>query len=91
MSEETNEEIEKLQKKFGCPLIFISDLGEKTGAPIAIDDSVMLPKDTNAWFTSAEVELGEIELVAGDNTIEFITVGTDGCNFDYIKLVPVTE
>ena len=64
---------------------------EKTGAPIAIDDSVMLPKDTNAWFTSAEVELGEIELVAGDNTIEFITVGTDGCNFDYIKLVPVTE
>lgn len=27
-------EIEKLQKKFGCPLIYIPDLGEKAGAPM---------------------------------------------------------
>ncbi len=61
------------------------------GTPLVINDTVMLPKAAeNAWVTSAEVELGEIELVGGeDNTIIFKTVGTDGCNFDYIKIVPV--
>jgi hypothetical protein len=34
VAQNSRREIEKLQKKFGCPLIFISDLGEKTGAPM---------------------------------------------------------
>lgn len=68
--------------------VFVND----DSTPITIDGSVMIPKaDSDQWTTSAEVELGEIELVDGDNVISFISQGTQGSNFDYIKLVPVTE
>lgn len=32
VSQNTRKEIEKLQKKFSCPLIFLADLGEKVGS-----------------------------------------------------------
>ena len=66
-----------------------------SGEPLVSDAEVpaTIPEDggkvTDNWYDTVEIDLGEITLTAGDNTIVFTRLSPDvlGFNFGYIRVV----